>query len=81
MGQVAMAYSVPGTSDGVDAGKTGAMEGGAVAIGEVLGRSLLGPGIGTAAGGIAIAAANSGNSRDRMAAMAIERAVNEVFGN
>lgn len=76
-----MTYSMPGTSDATDAGKTGALEGGAVGIGEALGRTLLGPGLGTAAGGIAVAAAQSGGSRDRMAAIAIERAVNEVFGN
>lgn len=75
-----MGYSTPGVSDGTDAGKTGVMEGGAVGVGEALGRALLGPGLGTAAGGIAVAAANSGASRDRMAAIAIERAVNEVLG-
>lgn len=75
-----MAYSVPGTSDATDAGKTGVLEGGAVGVGEALGRALLGPGLGTAAGGIAAAAAQSGSSRDRMAAIAIERAVNEVMG-
>lgn len=75
-----MAYSIPGTSDGMDAGKTGVMEGGAVGVGEAFGRALLGPGLGTAAGGIAVAAAQSGSSRDRMAAIAIERATREVLG-
>lgn len=74
-----MAFSTPDFKSGKDAGKTGVMEGGAVGVGESLGRALLGPGLGTAAGGIAVAAAQNGASRDRMAAIAIERAVNEVL--
>lgn len=75
-----MAYSTPGIQDGKDAGKTGALQGGAVGVGQSLGRALLGPGLGTAAGGIAVAAAADGNARDRMATIAIERAVTEVLG-
>lgn len=74
-----MGYSTPGLGDASSAGKTGVMEGGAVGVGEALGRSFLGPGLGTAVGGIAVAAAADGTARDRMATIALERAVNEVL--
>lgn len=63
-----------------DAGKTGALDGGALAAGEILGRAVLGRGPGTAVGGIAAAATESGTTRDTMALVAIERAANEMFG-
>lgn len=63
-----------------DAGKTGALDGGALAAGEILGRAVLGRGPGTALGGIAAAATESGTTRDTMALVAIERAANEMFG-
>lgn len=62
------------------AGKSGAFDGGALAAGEILGRAVLGHGPGTAVGGIAAAATESGQTRDTMALVAIERAANEMFG-
>lgn len=75
-----MAKSVPTMDSAKDAGKTGALDGGALAAGEILGRAVLGRGPGTAVGGIAAAATESGTTRDTMALVAIERAANEMFG-
>jgi hypothetical protein len=74
-----MAYSVPTKNSAIDAGKTNVVEGMALGLGESMGRSILGPGLGTALGGIAIASAQSGAARDRMAMVAGERAANEIF--
>lgn len=75
-----MAKSVPTMNTMKDAGKTGALDGGALAAGEILGRAVLGRGPGTALGGVAAAATESGATRDTMALVAIERAANEMFG-
>lgn len=74
-----MAKQIPSKSSALDAGKTSLMEGAYLGVGETLGRSLLGPGIGTMAGGVAAAASESGNARDRMAMVAGERAINELL--
>lgn len=75
-----MAKSVPSKSSALDAGKYGAVNGGLLAVGETVGRSVLGPGIGTALGGMAAASTESGATRDSMALVAGERAVNELLG-
>lgn len=75
-----MAYQVPTKASAIDAGKTNVTEGMALGLAESLGRSVLGPGLGTAIGGLAVASAASGASRDRMAMVAGERAANELFG-
>jgi len=62
----------------MDAGKTGAVDGGSLAVGEIMGRALLGRGAGTAVGGIVAASTAEGNSRDTLATIAIERAANEL---
>ena len=74
-----MAYSMPDKNSAIDAGKTGATQGAPLAIGETLGRGVLGRGIGTAVGGIAVASAQSGQTRDTMALVAVERGVNEMM--
>lgn len=61
------------------ASKSGGIDGGLLAAGEITGRQMMGP-AGVAVGGILAAATESGEARDRMATMAIERAANEVFG-
>lgn len=71
---------VPSKDSATDAGKTGIVGGGMSGLGQALGRSTLGPGIGTAAGGIAAASAMEGDSRDRAAERAVDRAVIELFG-
>lgn len=75
-----MAKSVPTKSSLTSAGKSGAIDGTTLAIGEVLGRAVIGPGPGTALGGIAAAATESGTTRDTMATIAVERGMNELFG-
>lgn len=75
-----MPKSVPTVQSVKTAGKSGALDGGALAAGEILGRAVLGRGPGTAVGGIAAAATESGTTRDTMALVAIERAANEMFG-
>lgn len=75
-----MAKKVPTMKSAKAAGKAGAFNGGTLAAGEILGRAVLGRGPGTAVGGIAAAAAESGQTRDTMALVAIERAANEMFG-
>lgn len=74
-----MAYSLPDKNSGMEAGKTGAVNGGPLAIGEALGRSVLGRGLGTAIGGIAVASAADGDQRDVMATIAVERGVSELM--
>ena len=73
-----MAKSVPTKSSLLSAGKTGGIDGTTLALGEVLGRALLGPGPGTAVGGIAAAATERGSTRDMMATIAVERGMTEL---
>lgn len=73
-----MGYQVPSGDDAKKAGKTGALNGTALAIGEAAGRAVLGRGPGTAVGGLAAAASEEGTHRDTMSIIAIERAVNEM---
>lgn len=76
-----MGYSVPKKKDGKDAGATGLKHGGALALGEIAGRAVLGRGVGTGVGGIAAAAANSdGTERTVQTIIAVERAANELSG-
>lgn len=75
-----MAKSIPSKKSTMNAAKFGGINGITVGIGELAGRALLGRGIGTAAGGILAAATETGNTRDTMALMAVERAVNEATG-
>lgn len=74
-----MGYSVPTKNSLMDAGKTGFVDGTTLATGETLGRSVLGPGLGTAIGGMVAASAQSGTARDRMATIAAERGMSELF--
>lgn len=71
---------VPTTNDVKGAAKDGAVAGGGVAIGEAVGRSVLGPGVGTAAGGILAASTMSGNSREMASILAVERGATELLG-
>jgi hypothetical protein len=65
--------SVMGTKDG-------GIDGATVGVGTALGEAILGPAIGTAAGGVAAAAMESdGGRRDRMAAIAINEAVRQAL--
>lgn len=75
-----MAKSVPTKSSLMKAGKNGGIDGGTLALGEILGRTVVGEGPGTMLGGIAAAATESGDTRDTMAMIAIERGANELFG-
>lgn len=75
-----MAKSVPTMKSVKKAGKSGGIDGGTLAAGEILGRGIAGRGAGTALGGILAASTESGQTRDMMATIAIERAANEVFG-
>ena len=74
-----MPKTIPSKSSAMDALGTQVMEGAYLGIGETLGRSILGPGIGTMAGGLAAASSESGQARDRMAMVSGERAVNELL--
>lgn len=74
-----MPKTIPSKSSAFDALGTQVMEGAYLGVGETLGRSLLGPGIGTMAGGLAAASSESGAARDRMAMVSGERAVNELL--
>jgi len=69
---------VPSKDSMMDSTKTGATAGGGSALGQIMGRALLGRGVGTGVGGIVAASALDGNNRDMAAAMAIERAANEL---
>jgi hypothetical protein len=73
-----MSKSVPTKKSVVSAGKSGGIDGTVLAIGEAAGRAVMGRGPGTAVGGVLAAATESGNTRDTMALIAVERAVNEV---
>lgn len=75
-----MSKSVPTKNSVMKAGKSGGIDGTTLAVGEVAGRAVAGRGIGTAIGGVLAASTESGDTRDTMALIAVERAVNEVFG-
>lgn len=75
-----MAKQIPTKQSMAASAKTGGVNGITVGVGELAGRALLGRGIGTAAGGLVAAATETGTTRDTMAIMAIERAVNEATG-
>jgi hypothetical protein len=75
-----MAKSIPTKNAAMDAVSTQVLEGGYLAVGETLGKSLLGPGLGTMVGGLAAASSESGQARDRMAMVSGERAVSELLG-
>jgi hypothetical protein len=70
---------VPTKGSATDAAKTGGINGTATALGETVGRSIIGPGLGTAAGGVLAASAMSGTDRDIMATLAVERGMTELF--
>jgi hypothetical protein len=70
---------VPTKSSLKTSAKNGGVNGLASGIGKTLGRGILGPGIGTAAGGIAAASMLDGNDRDIVATMAVDQAVGELF--
>jgi len=74
-----MAKSIPTKNSATDAGMTSISEGAYLGVGETLGRSIMGPGLGTMVGGVAAAASESGAARDRMAMVAGERAINELL--
>jgi hypothetical protein len=74
-----MAVSVPTSNQVVSTAKTGGVNGTAVALGETVGRGVLGPGLGTAAGGIVAASSLDGNARDMAATVAVERGMSELF--
>jgi hypothetical protein len=68
------------TTEGVrDAGMTGVINGLAGGVGAALGRGILGPGIGTAAGGVTAAAMLDGNDRDIVATYAVMDGMEELF--
>lgn len=71
--------SVPSQSSLKDAGGSGVKVGGLSGISQAVGARMLGPGVGTAAGGIVGASAMSGGARDRAAERAVERGVVELF--
>lgn len=70
---------VPTKDSVVDTAKTGAVNGTAVALGSTVGRSVIGRGIGTAAGGVAAASALDGQARDMAATIAVERGMTELL--
>lgn len=74
-----MAKSIPTKNSAMDAGKTSIAEGAYLGVGEALGEAVLGEGAGTLAGGALAAASESGTSRDRMATIAGERAVQSIL--
>lgn len=74
-----MTVSVPTTNDVKGAAKDGAIAGGALGLGSVMGRSMLGPGLGTAVGGVAAASTLSGNARETASIIAVERGMSELF--
>lgn len=74
-----MAVDVPTADDAKDSAKTGAVRGGVLGVGELVGRGILGRGLGTAAGGVAAAASMNGNARDTAATIAVERGLTELM--
>lgn len=70
---------VPTTDDATDTAMSGLKTGGAAGLGQTIGRSILGPGIGTAAGGVLAGSMFGGSERDMIAALGVERGVNELM--
>lgn len=70
--------SVPTKDSVTDAGSSG-IAGIAPGLGAAFGRGFLGPGLGTAIGGIAGASALDGASRDRMAELVVYDSINELL--
>lgn len=70
---------VPTKSTLTTAAKNGGMNGLASGLGKTLGRGVLGPGIGTMAGGIAAASMLDGNDRDMVATLAVDQGISELF--
>lgn len=75
-----MAIEVPTMNAAKDAGMTGLKAGGIGGLGTTLGQSILGPGLGTAAGGVLAASSMSGNARDTVATVSVMQATNELMG-
>lgn len=73
-----MGKSIPNKKSTMQAGKFGGVNGITLGVGEIAGRALVGRGVGTAVGGILAAATETGTTRDTMALIAVERAVNEL---
>lgn len=71
--------SVPTKNSASDAAKSGASAGVPAGLGAAFGRSMLGPGLGTAIGGVAGASMLDGGDRDTMASIAVYDAVNELL--
>jgi hypothetical protein len=74
-----MATDVPTTNDLKNSVTDGAVPGTALALGETVGRGVLGPGLGTALGGVAAASTQSGDDRTTMSVIAFERGMSELF--
>lgn len=70
---------VPTTNDMTNSGMDGLKTGGAAGLGQLVGRSILGRGVGTAAGGVLAGAMLDGRQRETVAALGVERGMNEVF--
>lgn len=71
---------VPSKDSISDSAKTGASGGVPAGIGALAGRSFMGPGLGTAVGGIAGASMLSGSDRDNMAQTAVFLGITELAG-
>ena len=71
---------VPTTDDVKDSGMSGVTGGIPAGAGALVGKSILGPGIGTAAGGIAGASFTNGNTRVRTAETAVILGLAELGG-
>lgn len=74
-----MATDVPTTTSLKSSATDGAVPGGALALGETLGRGTFGAGVGTALGGIVAASTQSSEDRRVMSIMAVERGMNELL--
>lgn len=70
---------VPTKSGLKTAAKNGGMNGLAAGLGKNLGRGVLGPGIGTMAGGVAAASMLDGNDRDIVATLAVDQGIGELL--
>jgi len=73
-----MAYEVPTKDDVKDTAVSGGISGTGLALGETVGRGILGPGLGTAAGGV-LAASAMDDGKDMAAMVAVERGMTELF--
>ena len=70
---------VPTKSSLKTSAKNGGINGLASGLGRNLGRGVLGPGIGTMAGGITAASMLDGNDRDMVATLAVDRGIDELL--